>query len=174
MGDEEGAPDAHGFTDAEALFGGLPRPMDWSDLSAAERRDELHRLWPWVLELVRVWPLSRDVVPPCWFRHEALIRILSAARDAYLAAYHPTQHASAAADWMQVWDATEDRLRRWVSRTGCRSAEHHPDRIQRWVADEDEAASVLAEFEAYVVSDHARRAADELRGAMDGDEGLSA
>jgi len=171
-----GAADQYGFDDLDAagLVGGLPRPVDWSELSAVERRAELHRLWPWVVELVRLWPVSRDVVPPCWFRHEALIRILSAARDAYLAAYHPTQHSSAPADWMQVWDSTEDRLRRWVSRSGCKSAEHHPDRIQRWVADDDEAARVLAGFEGYVVTDHARRAADELQGAIAEDDDLSA
>jgi hypothetical protein len=146
-----------------ALGGGeFPRPVDWSTLSAAERRTELRRLWPWVSELVRCWPVSRDVVPPCWYRHESLIRILSALRDAYLTAYHATQAASAAADWMQVWDAAEDRLRRWVSRAGCKSSEHHPDRIQRWVTDPEEAAATVTEFEGFVAADFERRSAEEL------------
>jgi hypothetical protein len=146
-----------------ALGGGeFPRPVDWSTLSAAERRTELRRLWPWVIKLVRTWPVSRDVVPPCWYRHESLIRILSALRDAYLTAYHATQAASAAADWMQVWDATEERLRRWVARSGCKSGEHHPDRIQRWVTDRTECAVTAREFEAFVEADFDRRSAEEL------------
>jgi hypothetical protein len=143
--------------------GEFPRPVDWSTLSAAERRTELRRLWPWVIELVRTWPVSRDVVPPCWYRHESLIRILSALRDAYLTAFHATQAASAAADWMQVWDATEERLRRWVARAGCKSGEHHPDRFQRWVTDPDEAAATVREFEMFVEADFERRSAEELQ-----------
>ena len=142
-----------------ALDGDIPHPVDWSALSAAQRQDELQRLWPWVVELTRTWPVSRDVLPPCWYRHESLIRVLSAARDAYLTAFEPTQAASAAADWMHVWDATEERLRRWVARTGCRS-EHHADRIQRWVADEDVAAVAVEEFERFLVDDFERHAAD--------------
>jgi hypothetical protein len=60
---------------------------------------------------------------------------------------------------MHVWDATEERLRRWVARTGCRS-EHHADRIQRWVADEDVAAVAVEEFERFLVDDFERHAAD--------------
>jgi hypothetical protein len=150
-----------------ALGGGeFPRPVDWSTLSAAERRTELRRLWPWVTELVRTWPVSRDVVPPCWYRHESLIRILSALRDAYLTAYHATQAASAAADWMQVWDGTEERLRRWVSRAGCKSGEHHPDRIQRWVTNSDIAAATNREFQAFVDADFEQRSAEELHDAI--------
>lgn len=85
-----------------ALGGGLPRPIDWSMPSATARRDELESLWSWVVELVSVWPVSSDVVPPCWFRHEPLVRMLSSARDAYLTMFHQSQPASAAVDWMQV------------------------------------------------------------------------
>jgi hypothetical protein len=153
------------------LAGDFPCPVDWLALSAVERRDEVRRLWPWVVELVGTWPVSRDVVPPCWYRHESLIRILSAARDAYLTAYHPSQAASAAADWMHMWDAAEERLRRWVSQSGCKSGEHRPNRIQRWVGDHDEAAGAVNEFEAFVADDFDRRSAQELREAVRG-EGL--
>jgi hypothetical protein len=66
---------------------------------------------------------------------------------------------------MHVWDASEERLRRWVARTGCRS-EHHADRIQRWVSDEDEVA-VAADFERFLADDFERRSADDLRAASD-------
>jgi hypothetical protein len=151
---------------AAAMGGDFPHPVDWSALSAVERRTELRRLWPWMVRLVQTWPVSRDVVPPCWYRHESLIRILSAARDAYLTAYHSSQAASAAADWMHVWDATEERMRRWVSRTGCKSGEHHPDRIQRWVSDDDEAAIAVKDFDEFVADDFDRRSAEELHEAV--------
>lgn len=54
---------------------------------------------------------------------------------------------------------TLERLRRWVARTGCRS-EHHADRIQRWVADEDVAAVAVEEFERFLADDLERHAPD--------------
>jgi hypothetical protein len=67
---------------------------------------------------------------------------------------------------MHVWDATEERMRRWVSRTGCKSGEHHPDRIQRWVSDDDEAAIAVKEFDEFVANDFDRRSAEELHEAV--------
>jgi hypothetical protein len=133
-------------------LGDYAHPVDWSALSPTRRQDELRRLWPWVNELARSWPVARDLLPPCWYRHESLIRVLSALRDAHLTAFELTQAASAAADWMHVWDATEERLRRWVARAGCRS-EHHSDRPQRWVADERVAAVAAEEFEQFCASE---------------------
>jgi hypothetical protein len=46
-----------------AMGGGeIPRPVDWSVLTAMERRDDLRRLWRWVVELVGRG-LCREVVP---------------------------------------------------------------------------------------------------------------
>jgi hypothetical protein len=73
------------------------------------------------------WPSDRSTArssAPCWYRHETLIRVLAACRDAYLTAYDSSQVASAAADWMHVWDATQERLRRWVLVSRCRSGKH--------------------------------------------------
>jgi hypothetical protein len=68
---------------------------------------------------------------------------------------------------MHVWDATEERMRRWVSRTGCKSGEHHPDRIQRWVSDDDEAAVAVKMFDEFVAVDFDERSAHELREAVE-------
>ncbi|MGH9249513.1 MAG: hypothetical protein ACRD0W_08385 [Acidimicrobiales bacterium] len=138
----------------ESPFADTPHPVDWEALSAAERRAELTRLHQWVVDLVAIWPVDRSVVPPCWYRHETLIRILAACRDAYLTAYDPSQAASAAADWMHVWDATQERLRRWVLVSGCRSGQHRADPLQRWAHDaRNGAASPDSEFEQFVRSD---------------------
>ena len=138
----------------ESPFGDIPHPVDWEALSAAERRAELTRLHQWVVDLVAIWPVDRSVVPPCWYRHETLIRTLAACRDAYLTAYDPSQAASAAADWMHVWDATQERLRRWVLVSGCRSSQHRPDPLQRWAHDARNGdASPDSEFEQFVRSD---------------------
>jgi hypothetical protein len=135
-------------------FGDIPHPVDWEALSAADRRAELTRLHQWVVDMVAIWPVDRSVVPPCWYRHETLIRILAACRDAYLTAYDPSQAASAAADWMHVWDATQERLRRWVLVSGCRSSQHRPDPLQRWAHDARNGdASPDSEFEQFVRSD---------------------
>ena len=75
-----------------------PVTLDGQRRGNRRRHQARRRLKELQLELVRVWPVSRDVLPPCWYRHESLIRVLSAARDAYAAAFEPTQVASAAAD----------------------------------------------------------------------------
>jgi hypothetical protein len=80
--------------------------------------------------------------------------VLAACRDAYLTAYDPSQAASAAADWMHVWDATQERLRRWVLVSGCRSGQHRADPLQRWAQDaRDPAAGPDAEFERFLGAD---------------------
>jgi hypothetical protein len=170
--DDDGDDLLHGFDEQllAALGGDLPHPVDWSMLSATARRDELQRLWSWVVGLVSVWPVSSDVVPPCWFRHEPLIRVLSATRDAYLAAFHQSQPASAAADWMQVWDATVQRLRHWTSVSGCNSQRHRPDPIQRWVtAGADAAMAARSGFGEFLEAEFDRRAAAELEAAVGDD-----
>lgn len=151
-----------------AMGAEVPRPVDWSVLSATARRDELQHLWRWVVELAGTWPVPSDVVPPCWYRHESLIRILSAARDAYLTAYGSPQPASASADWMHTWDATEQRLRHWVRITGCNSQRHRPDMIQRWVADEAVSAEARAEFDEFVDAEFQRRSEAELDDSVGG------
>jgi hypothetical protein len=138
---------------AESSFEDIPHPVDWEALSAAERRAELTRLHRWVVRLVAIWPVDRSIVPPCWYRHEALIRIIAACRDAYLTAYDPSQAASAAADWMHVWDATQERLRRWVLVSGCRSGQHRADPLQQWARDAQNDASPDSEFEQFLSSD---------------------
>ena len=125
------------FDDAftAAMGGDGLHPTDWDSLTASERRDEMLHLATWVNDIGTIWPLTRAELPPCWYRHESLIRTLSAARDAHLTAYSPTQAASAAADWMHTWDATLHRLTRWVATLGCRS-EHRDEQPQRWLTDD--------------------------------------
>ena len=149
-----------------SAFADIPHPVDWEALSPAQRRTELTMLHQWVAGLVAVWPVDRSVVPPCWYRHESLIRILAACRDAYLTAYDPSQAASAAADWMHVWDATQERLRRWVLVSGCRSGQHRADPLQRWAHDaRNDAAGPDSEFEEFVRADfEAARDQEQRRG----------
>jgi hypothetical protein len=55
---------------------------------------------------------------------------------------------------MHVWDATQERLRRWVLVSGCRSGQHRPDPLQRWAHDAHNVdASPDSEFEQFVRSD---------------------
>jgi len=149
-----------------SVFADIPHPVDWEALSPEQRRTELTRLHRWVAGLVAAWPVDRSVVPPCWYRHESLIRILAACRDAYLTAYDPSQAASAAADWMHVWDATQERLRRWVLVSGCRSGQHRPDPLQRWAHDaRNGAAGPDSEFEQFLRADvEAARDQEQRRG----------
>ena len=77
-----------------ALGGGeFPRPVDWSTLTAAERRTQLRRLWPGGTEPGRPWPGPPAGGPPGWFPHQSVARIPSALPDAYLNPAHATHAA---------------------------------------------------------------------------------
>ena len=56
----------------------VPVPVVWSDLSAGEAFDTWTDLAGWVTWLVRRFRLRPREVPPCWFRHAAVIEELTA------------------------------------------------------------------------------------------------
>ena len=101
-----------------------PRPTDWARVPAHEAPMQWAALDAWVRWLVRRYTLDHRDVPPCWYRHGALVQELTALRDAHAGAYHPAQPLGGPADWHQTLGYTRLRCRDWVARTGCKPGEH--------------------------------------------------
>lgn len=131
-------------------------PVNWWTLTPEERAMTLGVLREWVPELVRRYDgLPEQVVPPCWWRHEALIQELLG-----LFQYRQQQQVLESAppgamqDFHYQFNLSIHRLRGWVAMAGCTSATHEDVRFPkwadpstpehaRWMADLDETIDTL-------------------------------
>jgi hypothetical protein len=106
-----------------------PLPLCWAALNDDERAEQLDALDDWVRWVIDRYALDHRTVPPCWPRHGALLEELSALRTAWLTAYAVTSSGDGPLEWHAHFAAARQRLTDWVSRTGCRAAEHRPDLV---------------------------------------------
>lgn len=115
-----------------------PAPTCWKTLlNGEERAERWDDLRSWVHWLVGRFALDYKTVPPCWWRHGAVIEELTALQDAWKLSYSEVNSAAGPADWMAIFDRTLERLRRWVGRTNC-DLSHRPDRHTVWPDDSDD------------------------------------
>lgn len=122
-----------------------PAPTCWKALRDPEERVERWEdLRSWVHWLVERFALDYKTIPPCWWRHGAVVEELTALHDAWKLSYSEMNSAAGPADWMAIFDRTLDRLRRWIGRTNC-DLNHRPDRFTIWRGDAAEWAEHLAE-----------------------------
>jgi hypothetical protein len=109
------------------LFPDLDGPLLWPALSANEATEEWCSLRAWVEQLVGRFSIPAQVVPPCWFRHNALVEALAALRDHHRASFSPTAAPTAAMDWHRALRDMEQRLTGWTGLTQCSERYHQPD-----------------------------------------------
>jgi hypothetical protein len=143
-----------------ALLAAPAAPTDWRSLPSGERGQCWRDLRLWVEGLRRELVLDHRVVPPCWYRHAALVSVLSALHDHWRYAYDPLNSLLGPSDWHRTFMQLEQRLRDWSSRTGCTVGVHRPDVVVDYPDDE-------AEWTSHVASDVAARAraeADDTEG----------
>lgn len=108
-------------------------PIDWWRLDSAERVETLRTLSIFVPELVRRYALNDQVIPPCWYRHEALIQeLLALYQFRNQNQFLPIAPPVAPKEFHYELQLVITRLRGWVATTGCNMAEHHEDRVQAW------------------------------------------
>jgi hypothetical protein len=117
------------FVDAQLaeLLAGEFGPVNWRTLQAADARHCWQRLRGWVDWFRAEFGYDHRVVPPCWYRHPALVHVLSALQDCWRAAYHPSNDAAGAAEFHRTLMQLEARLQEWAARTGCTADAHRPD-----------------------------------------------
>ena len=134
----------------DALLGRAAGPVMWDVLSPEDATEQWRTLRAWVSWFRTRFGFDHRVVPPCWYRHDALVELLSALRDHWRAAYDPLNSPTAASEWHRVLAQLEPRLREWAARTGCTRTEHRPDARQAYPDDD-------AEWAEHVREDLARR-----------------
>jgi hypothetical protein len=119
-------------------FDDLHGPTHWPSLLPDEARQAWVDLRGWVETLVDRFGLETRVVPPCWYRHNALVEGLSALRDHERISFAPNASPTAAVDWFRALREIEHRLSEACARTQCSVNEHRPDPPRSWLVDQDQ------------------------------------
>lgn len=135
----------------EDLLASIRGPVDWRGVASSDAKAVWTRLREWVEWFRAEFAFDHRVVPPCWYRHSALVSVLSALHDHWRASYEPLNSPAASSDWHRELISLEQRLRDWASRTGCTVAAHRPDVVARYLDD-------TVEWDAHVAADVAARA----------------
>ncbi len=128
-----------------------PQPICWPRLD----RDEAYTAWQgldaWIRWCVRRYGLDHRTIPPCWYRHGALIEELSALRTGWQAAHSATAPGNAPLEWHAMFMMARQRLQEWASRSGCHGGEHRAQQSSNWTDEPD------IEFLTHVIEDGDRR-----------------
>ena len=128
-----------------------PQPIRWPSLNSDAAHDAWHDLDAWTRWCVTRYGLDHRTIPPCWYRHGALVEELSALASGWQAAHCTTAPASGPLEWHSHFTAARTRLTDWVARCGCRPDQHRDQHLPTWVAEPD------ADFLAHVHHDLASR-----------------
>jgi hypothetical protein len=96
--------------------------------------------------------IDARTIPPCWYRHNAMVEALAALRDHERGSYRDSTSRTTAVEWLRAVRDVEALLRESASRTGCTAAEHRPDSRARWSVAE-------VEWAAFIAHDQAQRSA---------------
>jgi len=120
----------------KAEFADLHGPTHWPSLLPDDARQAWVDLRGWVEALVDRFGLETRVVPPCWYRHNALVEALSALRDHERISFSPNASPTAAVDWFRALREIEHRLSEISARTQCSVNEHRPDPPRSWLTDQ--------------------------------------
>jgi hypothetical protein len=101
---------------------------------------DAHQAWAdlrvWVECLIDRFALETRVVPPCWYRHNALVEALSALRDHERMSFAPNAFPTGAVDWLRALREVERVLTEACARTQCSVNEHRPDPPRTWRTDQ--------------------------------------
>lgn len=110
-------------------------PINWWRLDPQERTETLAVLFDWVPELVRRYGLTDSTVPPCWYRHEAMVQeLLALFQYRNQLQYLEVGPPNAPIDFHYQFQLALGRLRSWNQSAGCNTAEHQETPIQPWAA----------------------------------------
>jgi hypothetical protein len=125
-----------------------PPKWNWRSLGPSDLEAMWKRLWPWVEWLRTRYELS-EAIPPCWYRHGAMVEELTALFAGWKAAYEDRRaRAEAPLTWHEKLDHWRARQREW-NRHGCSPVRHEDDKpapfseqerevFNRWVDEQRE------------------------------------
>lgn len=131
-----------------------PAPWNLKDGSERQRRKILAQLFDWIGWYNQTYPgVEEHVIPPCWFRHTAVVQELLAVFVAWQAAYCGLEDPDdAPAYWHErilhpvIARLSSDKAAGWGNCLGTHREAQHP---QRAVPDHAEFRDWLATFSSY-------------------------
>lgn len=147
------------------MLGHLPQPVDWRRVPAHAICAEWAALDTWVRWLAARYALDHRELPPCWYRHAAVVEELSALRTAHASAFHPTQPPTGPVDWHQSLGYARQRLRDWVARTGCKPGGHRDDTAPAW-ATHPTPGGYRTQIQEFIADDEQARREREVDAAL--------
>jgi len=121
--------------------------VDWRRLSDRDAALEWAMLRIWVEWFTVRYNIPISVVPPCWWKHGALVEELSALHIAHLAAFDTSDAGFGAIGWHERLSLAQPRLQR--AGAGCTSG-HNETRPRSWGKVTDE-----QEWDAWISQTHA-------------------
>ncbi len=122
-------------TDSAALGA---HPVRWRDLPDEDAPAAWAALRDWVEWVTARYNVPTSLIPPCWWRHAALVEELAALHTAWQASFHPTDAGYGPVGWHERWSIASSRLR--AAYSGSCSSGHRdtPPRTWAGVTDENE------------------------------------
>ena len=99
-------------------------PVRVPSLSASEYEALLTDLRIWVDGLIARFALDVRTIPPCWERHNAMVEIMAALRDAERGCFVDGPPPTAGLDWIRAVRDGVTYLRDQAAMTRCTAHEH--------------------------------------------------
>jgi hypothetical protein len=135
-----------------------PQPICWPRVDRDTALNTWYGLDTWIRWTVHRYGLDHRTVPPCWYRHGALVEELTALHTAWLAARARLAPGNAPLDWHAMFAVARQRLQDWVARAGCRPDEHRAQDAACWINVSDH------RFDTHVLNDIDRRESSPTTG----------
>jgi hypothetical protein len=111
-------------------------PSHWPSLPFEAAGDAWKQLRTWVEEYIERFAIDSRTIPPCWYRHNAMVEALSALRDHERHSYEFASNQTAGVDFIRACGEIGLFLKEQASRTGCTSGAHRPDPTGRTQTDD--------------------------------------
>ncbi|SNS54017.1 hypothetical protein SAMN06309944_0710 [Micrococcales bacterium KH10] len=105
--------------------------------------------------LITVFDITEGEIPPCWYRHRALIIELWALMNAHTAYHNPLDEGAGPLTWLEHLAPARERLRSATQSRGCTHTEHKPNSLTRDTptrVSDDEWAELTGTTEPYTAA----------------------
>lgn len=116
----------------------ISTPLFWAALPPNRADAEWRSLRRWVEEFAARFSIDSRTIPPCWYRHNAMVEALSALRDHETASYEHAAGKDAGVAFIRATTDIAHFLRDHAARTGCNASGHRPDMTSRTATDEED------------------------------------
>lgn len=132
----------------------MASPVNWWKLDATERVETLAIVSTFATELVQRYGIRTSMIPPCWFKHDALVQeLLAMFQYRNQQQYIDVAPPGAPHEWHYQFQSAMHRLLFWTAITGCTDTRHVATTIPAWaVPGMEQRDNYLGELESHSVT----------------------